>query len=101
MSVVKRTGLVLIRGEDEQAHCLLLTVPDAGFSAWWDNWTDVKIFGVILSALLLSLGAPFWYNTLKTLLGLREKIAAKDDAQRATRQTSQANSGTGPTTFAT
>jgi hypothetical protein len=79
----------------------LLTVPDAGFSAWWDNWTDVKIFGVILSALLLSLGAPFWYNTLKTLLGLREKIAAKDDAQRATRQTSQANSGTGPTTFAT
>jgi len=79
----------------------LLTLPSTDFAAWWDSWTDVKIPGVILSALLLSLGAPFWYNTLKTLLGLREKIATKDDAQRVCRQTSQANSGTGPTTFAT
>ncbi|HKN59913.1 MAG TPA: hypothetical protein VJW93_01960 [Candidatus Acidoferrales bacterium] len=78
----------------------LLTLPETNLAAWWDSWRDVKIPGVILSALLLSLGAPFWYNTLKTLLGLREKIAAKDEAQRVTRQTSQANSGTGPTTFA-
>jgi hypothetical protein len=64
----------------------LLTLP-TGFSAWWNSWADVKIPGVILSALLLSMGAPFWYNTLKTLLGLREQIAVKDDAQRVTRQT--------------
>jgi hypothetical protein len=69
-------------------------------SAWVDCWRDVKFPGVILSALLLSLGAPFWYNALKTLLGLREKIAAKDEAQRTARQTSQGPIGTGPTTFA-
>jgi hypothetical protein len=79
----------------------LLTLPETNLSAWWASWRDIKIPGVILSALLLSLGAPFWYNTLKTLLGLKEKIAAKDDAQRITRQTSQADSGTGPRTFAT
>lgn len=83
---------------DQLASRGLLTLPG---SNWLDSWTDVKLPGVILSALLLSMGAPFWYNTLKTLLGLKEQIAVKDDAQRANRQTSQANSGTGPTTFAT
>jgi hypothetical protein len=85
----------------ELASRSLLTLPETNFSAWWTAWRDVKIPGVILSALLLSLGAPFWYNTLKTLLGLREKIASKDEAQRVNRQTSQGNRGTGPTTFAT
>jgi hypothetical protein len=35
------------------------------------------------------LGAPFWYNILKNLLGLRSAMAQKDDAQRALRQTTQ------------
>jgi hypothetical protein len=50
----------------------------------------VNLLGVILSALLLSLGAPFWYNALKNLLRLRSVIANKDDDQRLTRQTTQA-----------
>jgi len=38
---------------------------------------------------LLSLGAPFWYSILKSLLQLRSTIADKDDAQRQVRQSQQ------------
>jgi hypothetical protein len=47
----------------------------------------VKVFGLLMSAILLSFGAPFWYNALKTLIGLRSTLAAKDDQQRKERQT--------------
>jgi hypothetical protein len=46
----------------------------------------VKLPGIVLSAFLLSLGAPFWYNTLKTFVRMRPEIADKDDAQRIARQ---------------
>jgi hypothetical protein len=48
------------------------------------------VFGILLSAALLSLGGPFWYNALKNLIGLRSAIAARDDAERTARQTAQA-----------
>jgi hypothetical protein len=63
---------------------------------WMANWAKVNVLGVILSALLLSLGAPFWYNALKNLIRLRSTIAGKDDAQRSTRQTTQSPSTTHP-----
>jgi hypothetical protein len=47
----------------------------------------MKIAGLLISMVLLSLGAPFWYNALKTLIGLRSVIAGKDDEQRKQRQT--------------
>jgi hypothetical protein len=50
----------------------------------------MKISGLLVSMVLLSLGAPFWYNALKTLIGLRSVIADKDDVQRAQRQTQPA-----------
>jgi hypothetical protein len=50
----------------------------------------IRLFGILLSAALLSLGAPFWYATLRDLLKLRSMIARKDDAERAERQTTQA-----------
>jgi len=34
------------------------------------NW-----FGVICSAIFISLGAPFWFNSLKNVLDLRDKLA--------------------------
>jgi hypothetical protein len=43
--------------------------------------------GVVLSALLLSLGAPFWFEALKDVLRLRSALAGKDDLQRAQRAT--------------
>jgi hypothetical protein len=39
--------------------------------------------GVLMSAMLLSLGAPFWYNALRTMANLRPVVAQKltDEAQ--------------------
>lgn len=44
------------------------------------------LFGMLITALLLSLGAPFWYNALGKLLQLRSALAHKDDKQRSERQ---------------
>jgi hypothetical protein len=63
--------------------------------AWWESaprgggfrWPF--LLGVLLSAALLSLGAPFWYATLGNLLKMRSLIARKDEAQREERQTTQ------------
>ena len=51
----------------------------------WQNegdWTSANrriwmghVFGMLFSALLLSLGAPFWFNTLKGLASLRSSVA--------------------------
>jgi hypothetical protein len=52
---------------------------------------------MILATLLISLGAPFWYNILKDLLGLRSALVQNDDAQRAQRQAAQPASSPGST----
>ena len=39
----------------------------------------------VFFGLLISLGAPFWYNALKNLLKLKSVLSEKDDAQRAQR----------------
>jgi hypothetical protein len=63
----------------------LITLPTN--SGWWERIKDPRKYpGMILAALLISLGAPFWYNILKDLLGLRSALAQKDDLQRAQRQ---------------
>jgi hypothetical protein len=61
---------------------------------WPKRLMDVrKIPGMVLAVLLISLGAPFWYNALKDLLKLRSSLAGKDDAQRAQRQAAPTSSG--------
>lgn len=66
---------------------------------WVARWESpsghwpMKLLGIIFTALLLSLGAPFWYNALKNLIRLRSLIAQKDDDQRATRQQTTAADG--------
>ena len=40
---------------------------------------------MLVTALLLSLGAPFWYSALGRLLQLRSVLASKDDKQRSER----------------
>jgi hypothetical protein len=71
------------------ASAQLVSVPGS-LSEWQSNWSGSGLHpnpaGVLLSALLLSFGAPFWYNTLKNLLQLRSTLAQKDDEQRAQRQ---------------
>jgi hypothetical protein len=70
----------------------LIRIPSSGLVRWWVDFRDLNLLGVLLTALLLSLGAPFWYSTLGGLLQLRSALATKDDAQRAERQ--QADSST-------
>jgi hypothetical protein len=38
---------------------------------WWFN----HLFGLLLTAGLLTLGAPFWFNLLKNLMSLRPALA--------------------------
>ena len=64
----------------------LLNVP-ANVDEWLARWHETNVPGVLLTSLLLSLGAPFWYSALKNLLQLRSVLAAKDDEQRTARQT--------------
>jgi hypothetical protein len=69
------------------------------FGEWRRAWLETEsrgggfrwpfLLGVLLSAALLSLGAPFWYATLGNLLKMRSLIARKDEAQRNERQTTQ------------
>jgi hypothetical protein len=81
----------------------LLPMPRS-FEAWTANWKGVGgkgLLGIALSAILLSLGAPFWFEALQNLVKLRSVTAVKDDAQRQHRQTSQApddasKAGAGP-----
>lgn len=56
---------------------------------WVRQWGNVNPVGILLSILLLSLGAPFWYKAIGQLLQFRSILAQKDDSQRTTRQTNQ------------
>jgi hypothetical protein len=62
----------------------VITLPST--TGWWDSFANVSFFGMLVTALLLSLGAPFWYGALGKLLQLRSVLAVKDDAQRLDRQ---------------
>jgi hypothetical protein len=49
-------------------------------------WNPAQVPGIVLSAMLLTLGAPFWYNALKDLVGLRPTLARKEESYREQRQ---------------
>lgn len=75
-------------------------IPLPEWNNWIGGWRDPSlVIGVLLSAILLSLGAPFWFAMLKNLLQLRSALALQDDSARKTRQTAQpaGASGGGPT----
>ena len=59
-------------------HTGFALVPLNGKGRWGDSWSDgfcKHLWGMIFSAALLSLGAPFWFNALKTMASLRTKVA--------------------------
>jgi hypothetical protein len=70
----------------------LITFPSVG-QKWIEGYRNVNLFGVLMTALLLSLGAPFWYSLLGRLLQLRSVLAVKDDVQRAERQLRESDGG--------
>jgi hypothetical protein len=70
----------------------VLTLPKQLPSQWPFGFTP----GVLASALLLSLGAPFWYNVLKDAVRLRSSLSVKDDQEREQRRTEQPGAGGTP-----
>ena len=67
----------------------VITLPTGNIEDWWRGYARNGISGLagmLITSLLLSLGAPFWYNALRNLLQLRSVLAVKDDAQRSDRQ---------------
>ncbi|MGH8509298.1 MAG: hypothetical protein ACREVH_11370 [Gammaproteobacteria bacterium] len=54
--------------------------------------------GILLSVLLLSLGAPFWFEVLKTGLKLRSSLAGKEEKEREERKSSQDAAAFAPAT---
>lgn len=47
--------------------------------AWAENFPLANLPGMLLAWVLLSLGAPFWFNALKSLSSLRPLIAERSD----------------------
>jgi hypothetical protein len=62
----------------------IITLPSS--AGWRDSFSKASLLGMLVTALLLSLGAPFWYNALARLLQLRSVLAEKEGAQRTGRQ---------------
>lgn len=58
-----------------------VTEPDGSGATLWNR----HFFGVLASAALLSLGAPFWFHALKTAATLRPIVATKEKDERAQR----------------
>jgi hypothetical protein len=56
------------------------------WSGVW-SWPASHLFGILTSAALLSLGAPFWFNTLKSLANLRPLLADQIGQEQKSKRT--------------
>jgi hypothetical protein len=65
----------------------VIVVPSSR-AEWLARWQQVNWAGVAISALLLTLGGPFWFTVLKDLLRLRSAAASQESQDRAQRQAS-------------
>lgn len=50
--------------------------PTPFYAYWKPSW--LHLWGILATAALLSLGAPFWFNVLKNLSNLRPVLARKE-----------------------
>jgi hypothetical protein len=74
-------------------------IPDYGVHqpGWWPDWLPLStpangaphwythFLGILATAALHSLGAPFWFHTLKSASSLRPVVASKEREDRAQR----------------
>jgi len=56
----------------------ILAMPSDGHGTWCYTPNSAHFLGMVTSVLFLSLGAPFWFNTLKDLTSLRSVVARKN-----------------------
>ena len=60
-----------------KARFQLMPDPYPGIGEW--SWPFPHLLGIMASVALLSLGAPFWFNMLKSLTNLRPMLASEVD----------------------
>jgi hypothetical protein len=60
---------------DDTGFKLFVTEPGGRWHNGWFVDTPHHLLGVLFSVALLSLGAPFWFNALKSLANLRSRVA--------------------------
>jgi hypothetical protein len=72
---------------DFLAEAGVINLPSS--AGWRQSFEAKSKWGMLVTALLLSFGAPFWYGVLRNLLQLRSVLAVKDDQQRNERQLSE------------
>jgi hypothetical protein len=68
-----------IKKEIADSGLVLIPSPYPGLFSYGD-WKNFA--GILVTAAFLSLGAPFWFNALKTLSNLRPLVANKQDAPK-------------------
>ena len=73
---LKETGIQLV---PEHAK---ITGPVEFAKFLFDFKSKRNFLGILLTAGLLALGAPFWYNALKNLVNLRPMVAQRQDQQK-------------------
>ena len=76
----------------EKLQAAEIIVIPASPSQWLARWQKVNFIGVAAGALLLTLGAPFWFHVLKDLLKFRSAVAGQESQDRAQRQASLTDS---------
>jgi len=76
----------------EKLQAAEIIVIPASPAEWLARWQKVNFVGVSAAALLLTLGAPFWFHVLKDLLKLRSAVAGQESQDRAQRQASLTDS---------
>ncbi len=73
-----------LHAELSRSRLALIPDPYPGLRAFLWSLCPVnrQFWGILISAGLLSLGAPFWFNALKSLATLRPLVAARQEAER-------------------
>jgi hypothetical protein len=53
----------------------------------WEHLLDglAKVLGLLISILAISLGAPFWFDTLQRVMKLRGSISPRDSKKAETK----------------
>jgi hypothetical protein len=83
---LRRTGLQFGWSQADAAALGLASSPaatpqvDRGSVAW--NWV-AKVVGLLLTVIALSLGAPFWFDTLNKIINVRSSGRAPDERAKS------------------
>jgi hypothetical protein len=81
---LEKLGNHMLEIKDQIEVSRLVFLPGS-WSAYVSTWKEIwgHIPGIILSALLLSLGAPFWFNALRSIATMRTILAGKADPSKS------------------